>query len=82
MKARETALAAKEKAKDLASQAQKKQYVWWAQTPGGSPSTSEKGHHTRRDMDLARSWDDQITPVWILQMRLVKPMCSSTEILQ
>lgn len=27
-RARETALAAKEKAKDLASQAQKKQYVW------------------------------------------------------
>lgn len=29
-RARETALAAKEKAKDLASHAQKKQYVWWA----------------------------------------------------
>lgn len=29
-RARETALAAKEKAKDLASQAQKKQYVWRA----------------------------------------------------
>lgn len=48
VKARETALAAKEKAKDLASQAQKKQYVWWAHTPGGDAvsglsSTSEKG---------------------------------------